>query len=75
MQSYCLRSYFWRVPFNVEDVKMEESIFPFQNVLRSERHFLEGFSNLRCKIVGWDFEFLILRISFGLSTFFFYVWP
>ena len=69
MQSYCSRLYFWRVPFNVEDIKMEESIFPSQNVLRSERHFLEGFSNLRCEIVGWDFEFLILRISFGLSTF------
>ena len=23
-----------------------------------ERHFLDGLSNLRCKMVGWGFEFL-----------------
>ena len=28
----------------------------------AERPFLDGFSNLRCEMVGWGFEFLILKL-------------
>ena len=31
---------------------------------QAERHFSDGFSNLRCKMVGWGFEFLIASIIY-----------
>ena len=35
-----------------------------------ERQFTDGFSNLRCKMVGWNFEFLNLKfiLVFQLAT-------
>ena len=34
---------------------------PVLNSFQGERLFLDGFSNLRCKMYGWDFEFLNLN--------------
>ena len=47
-------------------VKSFELLYTFD---LNEKRFLNGLSNLRCKMVGWGFEFRILKINLGRSTY------
>ena len=42
------------------------AVFKSKIIFYLERHFLNGFSNLRCKMLGWDFEFLNLKSLWSL---------